>query len=470
VDSRSLALLGRLVAKRAISAARLVSWMMLYSAGVVHRPRLKDVGRSSSALVALLLRSTWVGIAGLKGLVGTDRWLSQLAAITIFQIASWAVRKAVAARPGLVLARRGGLLPLLSAVGMPLLPGWADDAERVADLTVALERCRTYAEHRRVAVALDRATGMQAWRERDDALPLGLLNVSDLKDRITRYKRLERDGDAHGLMWSLRADLHRRPAGSGSPQLYGMALSGTKLVVEEHSKVTASALDFLCDECEPESVPARLSFFQEARHAFGRSALLLSGGATNGIYHLGVIRALRDVHLLPPIVSGASAGSIVAALLGCKVSSPRGLPAAPPSETVARLRHGPRHPPFLLLPRPAATTSPPPPPADGRGAGPHPAGRRVRHPVLPGHGPSPARRGPGRRRGAGCGRGRRRGVVDPLCPRVALQRREHVQRDPRGVRRQLPGQHAAAGAGGPDLRRSVPPHRPRDQHPRRPSA
>jgi predicted acylesterase/phospholipase RssA len=61
-----------------------------------------------------------------------------------------------------------------------------------------------------------------------------------------------------------------------------------------------------------------MAFFQETRHAFGRTALLLSGGATNGIYHLGVIRALKRVHLLPPIVSGASAGSIVAALLGCK--------------------------------------------------------------------------------------------------------------------------------------------------------
>ncbi|CAE7737582.1 unnamed protein product, partial [Symbiodinium sp. KB8] len=316
LDSRAVMVLSLRIGRRAVSAARVASWMLLYSIGLAQRPRLREVGAGSSALTAFVLRSAWLAIAGLKNIVGADRWLTQLTAISVFQIASWAIRTTLAARPELAIMNRSISLPLLASIGVPAFPGWGESAARAADLQLAMRRCQTFAEYRRLAIALDRVTGMDAWRERDDAAPCGLLDSTELRRRISRYGRLERRQDARGLMWALRAELHRRPAGTGSPQLYGMAASGTKLVVEEHAHAAASALDFVCDSCPPEELVSRLAFFQETRHALGRTALLLSGGATNGIYHLGVIRALRDVHLLPPIVSGASAGSIVASLLG----------------------------------------------------------------------------------------------------------------------------------------------------------
>ena len=328
LDSRAVMVLSLRIGRRAVSAARVASWMLLYSIGLAQRPRLREVGAGSSALTAFVLRSAWLAIAGLKNIVGADRWLTQLTAISVFQIASWAIRTTLAARPELAIMNRSISLPLLASVGVPAFPGWGESAARAADLQLAMRRCQTFAEYRRLAIALDRVTGMDAWRERDDAAPCGLLDSTELRRRISRYGRLERRQDARGLMWALRAELHRRPAGTGSPQLYGMAASGTKLVVEEHAHAAASALDFVCDSCPPEELVSRLAFFQETRHALGRTALLLSGGATNGIYHLGVIRALRDVHLLPPIVSGASAGSIVASLLGCKVRPPAAARAA----------------------------------------------------------------------------------------------------------------------------------------------
>lgn len=57
----------------------------------------------------------------------------------------------------------------------------------------------------------------------------------------------------------------------------------------------------------------KLVFFRETRHSFGRTALLLSGGASLAMYHLGVARALFEAGLLPRVVSGSSGGSIVAA-------------------------------------------------------------------------------------------------------------------------------------------------------------
>ena len=57
----------------------------------------------------------------------------------------------------------------------------------------------------------------------------------------------------------------------------------------------------------------RLRGFQRAAHNFGRTALLLSGGATLGFYHLGVVKALHENDLLPSVISGASMGAMIAA-------------------------------------------------------------------------------------------------------------------------------------------------------------
>ncbi|PIA18942.1 patatin-domain-containing protein, partial [Coemansia reversa NRRL 1564] len=48
----------------------------------------------------------------------------------------------------------------------------------------------------------------------------------------------------------------------------------------------------------------------------GRAALCLSGGAAMGWKHLGVLRGLLDAGCLPQAVSGASAGALMAALVG----------------------------------------------------------------------------------------------------------------------------------------------------------
>jgi hypothetical protein len=61
----------------------------------------------------------------------------------------------------------------------------------------------------------------------------------------------------------------------------------------------------------------KLRFFQETRHSLGRSALLLSGGITLGLYHMGVVKVLYTHGLLPRVISGSSAGSVVAGILGC---------------------------------------------------------------------------------------------------------------------------------------------------------
>jgi Predicted esterase of the alpha-beta hydrolase superfamily len=56
-------------------------------------------------------------------------------------------------------------------------------------------------------------------------------------------------------------------------------------------------------------------FLNRARAAYGRTALCLSGGAMMGCYHFGHVMALFEEGVLPHIISGTSAGSVVAAML-----------------------------------------------------------------------------------------------------------------------------------------------------------
>lgn len=57
------------------------------------------------------------------------------------------------------------------------------------------------------------------------------------------------------------------------------------------------------------------TFLKRTRAAYGRTALCLSGGAMMGCYHFGHVKALLERDVLPHIISGTSAGSVIAAML-----------------------------------------------------------------------------------------------------------------------------------------------------------
>jgi len=59
----------------------------------------------------------------------------------------------------------------------------------------------------------------------------------------------------------------------------------------------------------------KLEFFAETRHSYGRTALLLSGGATFGRFHIGLIKALYEQDLMPRIICGSSVGSLIGAFI-----------------------------------------------------------------------------------------------------------------------------------------------------------
>lgn len=66
----------------------------------------------------------------------------------------------------------------------------------------------------------------------------------------------------------------------------------------------------------------RINLVRRMKHNMGRSALMLSGGGAQAMYHLGTVKALCESGLYKdiPVISGTSGGSIVAAMCAIKTS------------------------------------------------------------------------------------------------------------------------------------------------------
>lgn len=124
----------------------------------------------------------------------------------------------------------------------------------------------------------------------------------------------ERD-DIQALVHHLRSGLVRGLGGSLNPELYQKCLVDTKNLVTEYQDEVCRSLKYILDSPKF-PIKAKLTFFSDARYAFGKTALLMSGGGGLGMYHLGVVKALYEQDLLPKIIAGTSAGSLVAAFIG----------------------------------------------------------------------------------------------------------------------------------------------------------
>lgn len=191
-----------------------------------------------------------------------------------------------------------------------------------ARLTKLMAHARSFQERQTIAGELDKIQGKDRWRE--DAAS-GLYLYERVMNKTQVYKRLHLENDVMGLMFALRAGLLRKHWGLGNPRLYSVSHVGTKHVIEEYLDTIVQSMNTVLratgtdDETKEElSIDNKLAFFSETRHAFGRSALLLSGGGALGFYHAGVVKALNENHLLPNVIAGASAGSIVAGIVGVR--------------------------------------------------------------------------------------------------------------------------------------------------------
>jgi TAG lipase / steryl ester hydrolase / phospholipase A2 / LPA acyltransferase len=164
------------------------------------------------------------------------------------------------------------------------------------------------------ATAEDARNGDDLWRNEERS---ELYDYKIIRRRYDELTDVRASGDIQRLLFYLNEGLHGNMGGMGSPALYTKAKSGTKQLIEDYVNEVSLALQDLASADEKElSMRDKRACFRRASTCFGRSALMLSGAGSLGPFHIGVAKALSAQNLLPKIISGASAGSLVTAIIG----------------------------------------------------------------------------------------------------------------------------------------------------------
>ncbi|MGB1264029.1 MAG: DUF3336 domain-containing protein [Cognaticolwellia sp.] len=188
--------------------------------------------------------------------------------------------------------------------------------KRLSELENVMKTAECYADYKDAAQAHDELSGASEWKKDDASKDYDYLAI---RKRVQRIKQAKANNDAAALMYILHEGLHGNLGNIAASKLNRHAKIGTKHLIEEFIEQVCQALDFIFHADENEiDFYEKLSFFDETAHAFGRSCMMLSGGAGLGFFHGGVVKSLVEHDLLPDVISGASAGSIIAALVGTR--------------------------------------------------------------------------------------------------------------------------------------------------------
>ncbi len=189
-------------------------------------------------------------------------------------------------------------------------------ARKLKTLQKQMDKAASYEEWSAVAREHDELTGAKRWREIDQT---SQYDYGQIRLRLDKLRSLRSRHDYQGLLFTLNEGIHGNMGGMGRHSLYSRAKFGTKTLIEQYIDEVDDSLRFLAELDSAEiDVQQKLDFFYRANICFGRSALMLSGGGVLGFYHLGVVKTLLDQGLLPRVISGSSAGSLVAGTLGTR--------------------------------------------------------------------------------------------------------------------------------------------------------
>ncbi|CAK1354211.1 Lipase 4 [Cercospora beticola] len=198
----------------------------------------------------------------------------------------------------------------------PVFANKAEEAKTI--LEARLSAATTYQEWWTRAKELDFLEGAHDWRIENEKQEEHDYDYDLVTARLKELKQALNEKDMEAVLYHIRNHLKRDLGGMCNSNLYQHCRIGTKYSIDEYTDVVSYAIEQLVDYCERDPAADVKRFNQtlkQARAAFGKTALMLSGGGTLGMCHIGVVKALIEEGLLPSIVCGASAGSIVGSVL-----------------------------------------------------------------------------------------------------------------------------------------------------------
>eukprot|EP00924_Labyrinthula_sp_SR-Ha-C_P016466 maker-scaffold_6-snap-gene-4.19-mRNA-1 protein AED:0.00 eAED:0.00 QI:111/1/1/1/1/1/2/85/783 len=192
-----------------------------------------------------------------------------------------------------------------------------------------MQTAKSYSEWRKASLNLSKLLSS----EKDAKMTSNELKVYEQVTRRNKvYERVvaQKITDVKTLRHLLRSDLLRQNFKKSANFLNNKTNVRLQAAIKNHQTLISDALTLLAQKSKVHSTPEkkgdlvdelllvreRIRFFEETQQSFGNSALLLSGGAALGLRHVGVVKALFEEKLLPRVLSGSSAGSIVCGMVG----------------------------------------------------------------------------------------------------------------------------------------------------------
>ena len=184
----------------------------------------------------------------------------------------------------------------------------------IEKLQTFLAEATSYEQWHDIAQTLDEAQNKQQWKLDPFS---DIYNFEMLTQRMHSLQNARIENDYDAVCRSLREGLHHDLGNMGDPRLYNACYLGTKKLIDDYVEEVCASIRYVCDQPSKAMLPSqKIDFFKAVLLSFGRPALMMSGGASLGAFHLGVVKSLWERDLLPQVIAGSSAGSIIAALLG----------------------------------------------------------------------------------------------------------------------------------------------------------
>lgn len=198
----------------------------------------------------------------------------------------------------------------------------AHQAYRIQKLQHQLDHAQSYDDWKSLALKLDVESGLQEWKYNNSSNCFDAELLSYRHKLLKKYRVQQRVLD---LVYVLREGLSHDIANIGHPLLFNSTYIGTKKLIEDYVEEVSNCLKYIASsECITFQRFDKIAFFEHCAKAYGQPALMFSGGATLGLFHTGVVKALLERDLMPKVISGSSAGAIMTAMLG--VAKPADLP------------------------------------------------------------------------------------------------------------------------------------------------
>ncbi|OUM54457.1 hypothetical protein BVG19_g3850 [[Candida] boidinii] len=201
--------------------------------------------------------------------------------------------------------------------GVPVVKHWiGPPEEKRATINCLLSQQRTaksYKEWLEVSQKLDKLLHYDDWKEEKKS---NIYDYELITKKLAELKNARLTKDYGKLLYIIRTSWCRNLGNMDDINLYRHCYVGTKRLIEDYIEECETCLTLLSEnKLHDIDDNYTLGMLMQTRKNIGRTALVLSGGGCFGLFHIGVLATLLELQLFPKIVSGSSAGGIMAAII-----------------------------------------------------------------------------------------------------------------------------------------------------------